>query len=179
MQTFADVHVWSVIFVFLFLSLFCFFLWYSLFFIFSLLWSLHTIVYKEEKKARRAASLSLPPSPMSMRLYHHHHACLLLLLLLLLLLSSHLQVANADLQTESEALLRFFHNLPYWWWIMYIVHTLVQNKRYNWSLACSITIHWKTITPIQSNVRECQKFSKITSAYKDLWMYYVRVSEVF
>ena len=32
-------------------------------------------------------------------------------------------------------------------------------------LACSITVHWKTITPIQSNVRECQKFSKITSTY--------------
>ena len=63
-------------------------------------------------------SPSPSPSPVSTRLYHHHHACTLTsssssfhLLLLLQLLSSHLQVANADLQTESEALLRFFHNL--------------------------------------------------------------------
>ena len=73
-------------------------------------------------------SLPLPPSPVLMRIYHHHHACTLTsssssssflhLLLLLQLLSSHLQVTNADLWTESEALLRFFHNLPiaiiYW-----------------------------------------------------------------
>ena len=67
-------------------------------------------------------SLSLPPSPslVSMRFYHHRHAYTLTssssssffhLLLLLKFLSSHLRVANVDLQTKSEALLRFFHNL--------------------------------------------------------------------
>ena len=77
MQTFAYVHVRYVIFVFLFFFLFLVFLWHSLFFIFFLLWSLHTTVCKEEKKARRAAPQSLPPSPspslVSMRLCRHHH----------------------------------------------------------------------------------------------------------
>ena len=112
-------NVWYVIFVsiFSFFSFFWFFLWPHCF-SFSLSFSLPSL------------SLSLPPSPspVSMRLYHHHHACTLTssssssfffhLLLLLQLLSSHLQVTNADLWTESEALLRFFHNLPiaiiYW-----------------------------------------------------------------
>ena len=128
-------NVWYVIFVsifsfFSFFSFFWFFLWPHCF-SFSLSFSLPSL------------SLSLPPSPssVSMRLYHNHHVYTLTsssfffhLHLFLQLLSSHLQVANADRQTKSEALLRFFHNLPYWWWIMYIVHTLVQNKRYNWSL---------------------------------------------